>query len=206
MISGSNGRWPRALVALALVMALGRQTAPALAQMATSPDGWDLPRLMTRLAAVKTSSAHFVERKYLHMLKEPLEEDGTLRYRAPDQLQKDTLQPQPEHLRVDHDTLTIEREGKSQILKFDEYPQVWAIIESIRATLAGDLPALERFYALRLDGSETDWQLLLQPRDRKMQEMVQVIRISGSGGAIKRIETLEGDGDRSDMTITEDAR
>ena len=37
-----------------------------------------------------------------------------------------------------------------------------------------------------------------------MQAILRSIYISGSGAHIKHIETMEYDGDRTDMTITED--
>jgi len=160
---------------------------------------------MGRLRAVRVSSARFAERRYLQMLKDPLEDSGTLLYRAPDRLEKDTIEPKTERLVVEGGTVTMEHEGKTETLRLDDYPQLAAIIESIRATLAGDLPALQRIYAMRLDGTEADWQLVLQPLDAKLRETVQAIRISGNDVHIKRIETLEGDGDRTDMTITEAA-
>ncbi len=194
---------PRWSFVLALILAASLRATPAAAQ-APAP-GWDLAQLMHGFADVRTSSARFVERKYLHMLTAPVEDSGTLFYRAPDQLRKDTLQPQIEHLNVDHDLLTIEREGKTQTLHLDDYPQIWAIIESIRGTLAGDRAALERYYILHLEGSSGDWKMSLEPRDSKIKDLVRSILIFGSGAHIKRIETDERDGDRTEMTITEDA-
>ena len=40
-----------------------------------------------------------------------------------------------------------------------DYPVLWAFVESIRSTLAGDLQSLNRFYRVELDGSERDWRL-----------------------------------------------
>ncbi len=195
---------PRWSFALALIAAAALRAMPVAAQAPAPAPSWSLPDLMQRFAAVKTASAHFVERKYLHMLKEPIEDSGTLFYRAPAQLRKDTLKPQYEHLIVDHDLLTIERDDKSQTLRLDDYPQIWAIIEGIRATLAGDRPALENYYRLNLEGNVDAWQLSLEPKDFKIKELIRVIRIFGSGAHIKRIDTEESDGDRSEMTITED--
>ena len=160
---------------------------------------------MLRLGAVQNASAHFVEHRFLHMLKKPLVASGTLVYAAPGHLQKDTLQPRPEHLVIDSDTITIEHEGKTETMQLADYPQIGAFIEGIRATLAGDLAALDRIYNVRLDGTSEAWQLLLQPRDAKMQELVHAIVISGSEARVERIDTQEGDGDRSEMTIIGDA-
>ena len=163
---------------------------------------------MLSLQQVKTSRAHFVERRILKMLSEPLESSGTLVYVAPDKLQKTTLRPKPERLTVDRDKLTIEGgpEEHSRTVSLQDYPEIGAFVESIRATLAGDLPGLSRFYALSLSGDAGSWQLLLAPKEKKLQEMVRFIRFSGSNNTIHKVETLEGDGDVSEMTIVEDSR
>jgi len=72
---------------------------------------------------------------------------------------------------------------------------------SLRATLAGDLATLQGIYDTQLAGSADSWQLMLQPRDPKMQEIVRVIYIFGNDVHITRVQTVEHDGDRTDMTI-----
>ncbi len=195
-----------AIVALAAVM-LGA-LAPSAARAETA--AWDVGALMRALGEVKTSRAHFVERRYLHMLSEPLKASGTLSYVAPDKLQKVTLEPKPETLVVDGDTLTVERaaDGQPQSRRFSlqDHPEMFAFVESIRATLAGDLTMLNHFYTVSLAGSATGWQLALEPREARMRELVKQIRIAGSERSIHTVDTEERDGDRTEMIILEDAR
>lgn len=178
----------------------------AASQTAAAPAGWDLTQLLRDFSAIRHDEAHYVERKYLSVVKQPIEDSGILVYVAPNYLRKETLAPHHELLIVEGDTLTVEGEGKTQTLSRSDYPQVWAFIEGIRATLAGDATALEQIYAVGLDGTQNAWQLLLQPRDPDMQKIVRSIRIAGSGAEIKSIETMEADGDRTEMDITEDKR
>jgi hypothetical protein len=192
----------KALAAL-VIMGCGIQAVLSLSEAETQPV-LSLPQLLLRLSSVKMAKARFTERKYLHILTAPLEDSGTLIYIAPSVLQKNTLQPKFERLLVDRDTLTIERERKTQTLKLADYPQAWSLIEGIRATLAGDIAALDRYYESRLDGSIGSWRLVLRPRDKKMQEVVQSLRIFGTDTRIDRIETEERDGDHTEMTMIED--
>ena len=164
---------------------------------------WGLPALMKSLAEVRAQTANFVERKYMAVLTQPLESSGTLVYLAPAKLQKDTLKPKPQRLSVEGDKLTIEdgSQDRSKTLSLSEYPQIGAIVESIRATLAGDQKTLEQFYTIALTGSPAHWQLMLVPRDKKVQEMVKSIRVAGHDALVDEVETLEANGDRTDMTI-----
>jgi len=130
-----------------------------------------------------------------------------LAYVAPDKLQKRTLLPKPEQLTVDGDTLMIARSGESErTFSLGDNPEIGAFVESIRATLAGDLPALERHYRVSLEGTQRDWHMMLEPKDRRLAELVKWIRFSGRDDTIRSIESEEGDGDRSEMSIVETGR
>jgi len=179
----------------------------AVAAESSDPAAWDLQRLMRELAQVKTANARFLERRHLGILTAPLESSGTLVYIAPDRLEKHTLRPRPESLVLERNELTVESKERNQrrTLVLQDYPVIWAFVESIRATLAGDLPALSRFYQVGLDGGERQWRLSLIPSDPRMQDVVSEIRISGDSSWINAIEMIETGGDRSVMTIIRDA-
>jgi len=86
-----------------------------------------------------------------------------------------------------------------------DYPVIWAFVESIRSTLAGDLATLRRFYQVSLEGDEQQWRLLLKPVEPAMLEVVSDIRIGGSRDRVLSMEFIEANGDRSTMTIARDA-
>jgi len=178
----------------------------AVAAESSDPAAWDVQRLMRELAQVKTANARFLERRHLGILTAPLESSGTLVYVAPDRLEKHTLRPRPESLVLERNELTVESKERNQrrTLVLQDYPVIWAFVESIRATLAGDLPTLSRFYQVGLDGGERRWRLSLIPSEPRMQDVVSEIRISGDSSWINAIEMIETGGDRSVMTITRD--
>jgi hypothetical protein len=188
------------------LFAAGVCSYSAVAAEARDAAGWDIKRLMQELAQVKTAQGRFVERKHLAILNAPLELSGTLVYVAPSRLEKHTLAPRQESLVLERGELTIESKGRNQrrTLVLQDYPVIWAFVESIRSTLAGDLPTLSRFYQVSLDGGERRWRLTLKPSEPGMQDVVSEIRISGDGSWINAIEIIESGGDRSVMTITRD--
>ena len=177
------------------------------AAAAADSSTWDVARLMQELAKVKASKGRFVERRYLGVLTAPLESSGTLLYVAPDRLEKRTLSPRVESVLLEGDQLTLESEQpkRRRSIRLEDYPAVGVFVESIRSTLAGDLPALKRLFEIALEGDERRWRMVLRPGEPKMQELVSEIRISGRGGTIGSIEFLEPNGDRSTMTVTRDA-
>jgi hypothetical protein len=169
---------------------------------------WGITQLMQSLRQVKSASGQFTERKTMRMLSEPLIASGLLLYLAPDQVQKITVLPQRERVAVRGDTVTIDggQDERSRTLSLSDYPEIGGIVEGIRATLSGDLPTLRRFYAIELDGTAADWRLVLQPTAAKLQKFVKQIRIAGSGNKVHSVETEDGDGDLSQMSIVEDVR
>lgn len=188
-----------------LLFVLALAVIPQAARADPPAPGWGLQQLMAGMQTVHHASAHFVEYKFVQMLKQPLQSSGRLVYAAPDRLQKDTLAPAPSDLVVDGDHLTVRQpDGRVRDLSLSEFPEIGALVESIRATLAGDAATLTRYYAATLAGSLGDWSLLLEPRDERLRKLLTMVRIRGDGTSIRDVETLERDGDRTDMTITQD--
>jgi len=159
--------------------------------------------LMQMLSQQKSGKATFVEKKYIALLDQPLESSGELSFTAPDRLEKRTTKPKPESMALEGDKLLLERaNGRKMTLSLADRPEVAAFVESIRATLAGDRTALEHFYGLALSGSAEQWQLVLTPTQPRMLKVISQIRIVGARAAVRSIEFLQADGDRSEMTIT----
>ena len=177
------------LATLALIPAIGHAAE------------WTIDALLHSLAQVRSDHARFVEKKSIAMLDAPVQSSGELFYTAPDHLEKRTLQPKPESLILDHDSLVIERGRHKHQLRLQDYPELTAFIDSIRSTLAGDRSALERNYRLSLEGTAEHWALQLLPVDKKIQAVVTRIRIAGVRDTVRSIDITQADGDSSLMLI-----
>ena len=197
MISGTKGCVE--LAALAVFLALPGAALPA-------PPALSIGELMQMLASVESANARFVETRHSALLKAPLVLQGTLAYRRPDRVEKHVLSPYDERITVEAGRLTIEnRTHKSRkSLAVSGAPGLAALIESIRATRAGDLPALQRHYALQLEGSRERWILTLKPFEAQVGDHVVSLTLSGSGARIGQVTIEETSGDRSVMEIREE--
>jgi Outer membrane lipoprotein carrier protein LolA-like len=164
----------------------------------------DLDQLMELLAQRKHGHVTFTEEHFLAMLDRPLESSGELLYDAPDRLEKRTLRPKPETLVLEHGVLTAHRGHRTYVLDLRDHPQIVPLIDSIRAALAGDKPALEGMFKVELDGTLDRWTLLLAPLDATVARSVRQIRIEGAREAIRSVEIHQADGDRSLLTIGPD--
>ncbi|MDP2253117.1 MAG: LolA-related protein [Thiobacillus sp.] len=164
-----------------------------------------IAQLMANLAKSPQGAATFTEKKFIAILEQPIESSGELLFIAPARLEKRTLKPKPETMVLDGDTLTLERGRRKHVLQLRDYPEVAAMIESIRATLAGDRQALEQAYRLALDGSAERWTLVLTPLDPKVGAVIARIRMEGAKDVVRSVEITQADGDSSLMTIEKQA-
>ena len=170
--------------------------------------GLGLSQLMQEMAQVQSRQSRFVETRHVAMLTRPLELKGSLTYERPNRLSKHVEWPFDETLTVDGDALRLvnRTKGEQRSVSLKEQPALRALVESVRATLAGDGAQLERHYQVQFSGKESAWQLRLVPRDPKLRSFVESVTMSGAGTRVQRIETLEGAGDRSVMTILHDGK
>lgn len=189
-----------ALCALAPIAPAFAGEASAAPPTATT-SAWTLDRLMASLAQRKSGRASFAETKYLAIASQPIESSGELLFVAPDHLEKNTLSPKPEHLVVDGDMLTVERNHHTYTIPLARYPELGAFIDSIRATLSGNRPALEQTYQVALTGRGEDWTLTLTPRDARMLKAVSTITLEGTGDALRSVAIQQPGGDHSLMRL-----
>jgi outer membrane lipoprotein-sorting protein len=183
------------LGALLLLGALG--TAAALA--APPPAAFD--ELLALLAQRQHGHVSFTEVHTLSMLKEPLTSSGELFYEAPDHLEKRTLKPTPESLVLEHGVLKAQRGHRTRVLELADYPEAAPFVESIRATLAGDRAALERYFDIDFEGDVEHWTLRLRPKDAAVARSVADITLSGERAVIATVAIRQSDGDHSLITI-----
>jgi outer membrane lipoprotein-sorting protein len=170
--------------------------------------GWNLDALMAEMATVPASRTRFVETRHLALLTRPLELKGSLSYERPNRLAKHVETPFDELLTVNGEALSLvnKTKGEQRFLSLSEQPALRALVESVRATLAGDRAQLERHYRIQFSGARDAWRLQLVPRDSQLRGYIESITLSGAAARLQRIEALESSGDRSVMTILHDGK
>jgi outer membrane lipoprotein-sorting protein len=171
-------------------------------------ESWDLQALMQSMAQVPASSSRFVETRHIALLTRPLELKGSLSYERPNRLSKHVQSPFDELLSVDGEAATLvnKTKGEQRFVSLRAQPAIGALVASVRATLAGDLPQLERHYRIEFSGAREAWNLRLSPRDAQVRSTVDTIALAGAGARLKQIEIVETTGDRSVMTILHDGK
>jgi hypothetical protein len=182
-------------LALAALLLLGASAAT----LAAPPPAFD--ELLALLKQRQHGHVSFTEVHTLAMLREPLTSSGELFYEAPDHLEKRTLKPTPESLVLEHGVLRAQRGHRTRVIEVADFPEVAPFVESIRATLAGDRAALERYFEIDFEGDLAHWTLRLKPKDAAVARSVADITLSGTRDVIATVAIRQRDGDHSLITI-----
>lgn len=195
ILARTDGRMGRLLKGPIALLALSATTW-------VHAQSWGLPELMQTLAQQKVAKATFTEKKFMAVMEQPLESSGELSYVAPDKLEKRTINPRAETLVLEGDRLVMEMPGRRRnAVSLQAHPEVAPFVESIRGTMAGDLAALQKYYAVDFAGRADAWKLVLVPSQASMRKVMSRIRVEGTHDALTLIVFEQADGDRSEMRI-----
>lgn len=162
----------------------------------------ELGELMESLARKKQKSARFKEEKFLSFLEQPLKSEGTIRFRAPDYLEKNITKPQKERLVVESEIVKIfDRQDVSRTFSLNDFPPLKELLNGIRFTLLGNLESLAQYYELNLNGNCYQWNLTLVPKSTSTMDFIDRIIFLGKKDNIEKITWVESNGDFTVMTI-----
>jgi outer membrane lipoprotein-sorting protein len=186
-----------------------RRLGLAVLLMALAAPAWaafDLTALAALLGQRKTAEARFTEERFVSGFDSPLLSSGTLSFQAPDRFARHTLQPRPESMLVEGNTLTLKRGGRSRQMTLDSVPELTALIEAVRGTFNGDAGTLRKHFKTQVEGSAAQWLLTLTPREGRLAAQVRELKILGQGTDLRSVELWLSGGDHSLMLIEPSTR
>ena len=192
---------------LLLALLLGTALLPvAIRGAASAQDGqFTLDQLSILLSMRPTRYATFEELHFSTLLSEPLRFRGTLIFVAPSRLEKRITAPYEETYIAEENIITYENKTKGihRTVAIEDYPLLRALVQTLRATFAGDLAGLVKLYRLNLKGNSEQWELMLKPNQGALRETIASVTIQGNKERIARLEIHERTGDYSQMQIVE---
>jgi len=161
------------------------------------PGTIELDELLRRMATTRGVVAEFREVKTLALLEEPLEARGTLYFQPPDRFVRVTHEPAATRLVLVGSRMRFEDATGVNDVDLAENPVARQFADNLMALWRGDRARLEKLYRLdfRADGSR--WELGLAPRGAPLDRFIERIRLAGDGAAMREMELVESDGDRT---------
>jgi hypothetical protein len=176
-----------------------------MADTAPAADAPGFDSLMAELAQRPHRRASFVEERTSALLEHAVTAHGELKFDAPDRLEMTTLAPRHETLLLEHGVATVIRGERRVALSLSDHPELVPLLDSIRATLAGDRAALEANFSPVFEALGDRWTLALTPRGGRGAALVKSVRIEGTGAAVRRVTVERTNGDRSQMEVQDEA-
>ena len=196
----------RGIVAMALTVMM-----TGISNLLADDSEWNVEALMHELSEVSHAKLDFTETKKSIFLITDTTIEGVMEYRAPDYIEKFTMSPFQERVIIDGDSMLIEKtlsSGKQeevvipQTYSVESHPALKAAIESIRAMLAGDVDILTAGYVATITGTRDNWELNLEPKEAEILEYIESISLSGEDIHIKKVVTIQADGDESKLELS----
>ncbi|ULA62744.1 MAG: conserved exported protein of unknown function [Nitrospira sp.] len=190
----------KALTGVLFVLLLDSATLAAV-DMPSAP--WTVEALVALLKEQREPSMAFEEATYSSLLTEPLKVRGQLRFTPPATMEKAITDPFRERYVIEGERVLFESERKKikRTISLEDYPALRSFVAAFRASFTGDAAQLQKVYETTLDGTRRQWTLLLRPREKTGQSMVDYILFTGSEGRVATIAIRSPDGDRSVMTL-----
>lgn len=182
---------------------VARRWLAAALLMVASGSSWALAvdELMTVLSQRKSGEARFTEERTVSGLDAPLRASGTLSFTAPDRFARHTLEPRPESMEVQGNTVLLRRGSRSRQMALDTVPELAALADAMRGTLNGDRTTLQRHFRVDVAGNTGKWTMTLTPLDIRLAGQVRLVEIAGENADVRSIDLRLDGGDRSLMRI-----
>ena len=177
-------------ILLVAAVVLGADAAPPAGTLT-------LDELLGHMATTRGVVAEFSEVKLLALLDAPLETRGTLYFVPPDKLARVTREPAATRLLLVGDHMRFEDEAGASDIDLSQNPVARQFANNLIVLWRGDRSALEALYRLDFKAEGARWTLGLAPKSAPLDRFIRLIRIEGEGPAIRDMELLETDGDRT---------
>jgi outer membrane lipoprotein-sorting protein len=153
--------------------------------------------LLTRLAKSPGVSAHFVEEKFMALLKKPLRSEGELYFLPPGTLARHVAVPKPSLLILRGAQLQVKDDQGVRNVDLSRNAAVATLVQSFSYLLQGNQAELEKHYAVTLLVAGEAFTLTLVPKDPSLANLVQSLTVDGSGLELTQMVVVEKSGDRT---------
>ena len=144
----------------------------------------DPSAVIERLKKQAPATIDFRELRFSALLDAPLSTRGTMRYLAPDHLERLVREPYLERTTIRGESVRVERDGeKLTTFALKRAPELKGLLSAFGALLTGDSGAVQSNFEIEATGTASQWELRLVPRDARIRERVQEIIVIGRDDA-----------------------
>lgn len=143
----------------------------------------------------------FVEKRQNALLEVPLVLYGDVIFTADGALSKQIERPIQERVTITADDMELERDGRTRRVSLDKRTGVRVFYAGMRALLSGDVDELFELFDVAAEESDDRWSIRLVPKDEALRTFVEQLTISGQGGRVIGVHTVQPGGDWQQMSF-----
>ena len=186
----------KALLALTLSLTLSLTlTLPAYAQLTIAD-------LTAQLSQPQELRAHFSQERTLTGFSRTLKAQGTLLVSRDHGILWRQSMPFAQDVVIDERGILVGNASGLKTMSKADNPQLQAFAQMLQALFAGDLSALEQFFALELKGEPDKWQLTLTPTQEPINLIFSAIELEGAQ-YVNHVTLKDRAGDSTKIQFTE---
>ena len=172
---------------------------PIINLVANANTGFSLDSLLQEMLLQKNVSAKFIEKKNIKGINTPIESTGEFSFISPSTIIKQTNTPQLEVLKIEGNTITVDRKRNIRSFDVHDFPEIAGYFEGFLHLLSGNRSGLEKNYKVKFSGEKNNWKLSLIPQNKS--SAVAEIILLGKSAEVYQVNILLSDGDSSTMEI-----
>jgi hypothetical protein len=177
---------------------------PLLCTMAAAGEELALQTILDNTNVEPPSRVSFREVRHNRMLQDDLVITGYLEYLEVGSLHKVIQTPFEESYLIESERIEIDRDGVTRTLSLKRSRSLKTMLGGIEAILAGDSEKLAGVFNYELSGAEENWELLLQPRSKRIARQVRGLTVTGNSSSVTTIRFDLNDGEWHRMEILKD--
>lgn len=165
----------------------------------------DQKALFALFARTPGFEARYDEEKHLALLAVPLKSAGKLLFLPPGYLARVVETPEPSTLRITPDELRVGGRDGEEVIDLKRADKVRVFVTSLVQVFAGHEATLQKSFTVTYTHDAKDaraWTLVLQPKQKPLDQMLKKLVLFGEGEAVVRIEVEDPNGDRTVTRIT----
>lgn len=186
----------KALLTLLLSLSLSfTLTLPAYAQLTIAD-------LTAQLSQPQELRAHFSQERTLTGFSRTLKAQGTLLVSREHGILWRQSTPFAQDVVIDERGILVGNASGLKTMSKADNPQLQAFAQMLQALFAGDLSALEQFFALELKGEPAKWQLTLTPTQEPINLIFSAIELEGAQ-YVNHVTLKDRAGDSTKIQFTE---
>ena len=170
-------------------------TLPAYAQLTIAD-------LTAQLSQPQELRAHFSQERTLTGFSRTLKAQGTLLVSREHGILWRQSAPFAQDVVIDERGILVGNASGLKTMSKADNPQLQAFAQMLQALFAGDLSALEQFFALELKGEPAKWQLTLTPTQEPINLIFSAIELEGAQ-YVNHVTLKDRAGDSTKIQFTE---